>query len=229
MRSHTARSRGRGSRTPGFHRRGFCGTGVALAALLVFAHPASAAGADQVAAVWRLEEFSTSYHGFTTLYQCEALESKVARILRTLGAHESARVRASGCELNRPSRTIFLRITAATPVPATAENLERDPAEKSRQELLDRLGVKRDFDPDEQFLAEWRTFALARQRALRLEPGDCELLEHLRDRVFPKLGIEVVHDDVRCSPGHVPMSTPRLDVRALVKAPTPDEAPAKSE
>ena len=68
----------------------------------------------------------------------------------------------------------------------------------------------------------WKQVSLSRGK-LYLEPGDCELVEQLSEKVFPKLGIRVIEDDVRCTPNQVSMNQPRLVVEALVPVPKPDE------
>jgi hypothetical protein len=190
---------------------------------------ASAAEAAQTEqAVWKMQEIQFSYMAFTTAYNCDALEDKVEAILRALGAYEKSKADVRGCEFDRLSRNSFVRLTVATPVVATAEQKAELAKDKSRQELLKRLGVKSELDQDE-FPAQWKTVDLSRERSLNLKPGDCELLEHLRDRVFPKLAVKVVRNEVRCTPNQLSYTTPKLEVAALVKAPTPDDAQKDAE
>ncbi|HEX6259936.1 MAG TPA: hypothetical protein VFZ51_04715 [Woeseiaceae bacterium] len=194
----------------------------ALVSGLVCLAPAYAADPDEVVpSMWKPQRIEVPYHAFTTAYDCRALEDKVEHILQTLGAHENTRVRATGCEFDRVSRTIFLRITTAAPVEATAEYKEELAKDKSRQELITRLGGKNQMNMEE-FPGVWKRVELSRDRKLDLEPGDCELMETLRDRVFPKMSIKVVQDEVRCTPNQLSMSTPLLTVQALTKAPSPD-------
>ena len=91
-----------------------------------------------------------------------------------------------------------------------------------RQELLKRLGTKSDISNDE-FPAVWKTVDLSNNRRLDLRPGDCELMEGLRDRVLPKLGIKVTEDRLRCTPNQIGITTPQLTVSALVAAKSPDQ------
>ena len=169
-------------------------------------------------AKWRPLEIKYSYTGFTTAYDCLAFESKMKRILRTLGAHPQTKVRAQGCTINRPSRNFFVTITTATPIPAAQDDAPRQ--DKSRQELLDRLGAQPELN--EQFPAAWKRVDLSDNRALDLQPGDCELMEGLRDHVLPKLNIEVVQDRVVCTPRQVSIDTPKLEVSALVPVKSAD-------
>lgn len=194
----------------------------ALLSGLVYLAPAYAASPDDVVtSMWKPQRIEVPYHAFTTAYDCHALEDKLERILQSLGAHESTQVRATGCEFARVSRTIYLRITTATPVEATAAYKEELAKDKSRQELIARLGGKKQMNMEE-FPGVWKRIELARDRKLNLEPGDCELMETLRDRIFPKMSIKMVQDDVRCTPNQLSMSTPVLTVLALTKAPSPD-------
>ena len=185
---------------------------------------AAASPDNVVPAMWKVQRIDFPYQGFTTSYDCRSLEDKVESILETLGAHPDTRATVSGCEFDRVSRSLFLRITTATPVEATPEYKQEIAKDKSRQELLARLGRKSKIDTEE-FPAMWKRVELSRDRKLDLAPGDCELLEALRDRAFPKMSIKVVDDAVRCTPNQLGLSTPTLTVEALVKAPSADEKP----
>jgi hypothetical protein len=196
-----------------------------IAALLVaLGGHAFAADEQPVPAKWKVQEVRFSYAGFTTAYDCDAVAAKIRTILLTLGAHESTQVRATGCPTNWPSRTFFVTITAATPVPVAElekQEAEKSSAEKSREELLKRLGVKNRFE-DEQFLASWKTVDLEKERRLRIEAGDCELMEDLRDEVFPKLGIKIEEERISCTPNQLSLQPPHIRVSALAQIQTAD-------
>lgn len=178
-----------------------------------------------VQAGWKTQEIRYSYTGFTTAYDCDAAEDRIKAILKALGAHEQTRVSAQGCNFNRPSRNFFVTITTATPVPIA--DLPKTPP-TSRDELLKRLGVAAN-KLDETFPAEWKTVELSRDRKLDLEPGDCELMEGLRDHVLPKLSVKIQTDRVQCIPRQVSLQTPELTVTALVPMAKPDAAVDKTK
>jgi hypothetical protein len=177
-----------------------------------------------VQAGWKTQEIRYSYTGFTTAYDCDAAEDRIKAILRALGAHEQTRVSAQGCTLGRPSRNFFITITTATPAPVA--DLSKTPAQTSRDELLKRLGVPA-AKLDETFPAEWKTVELSRDRKLDLQPGDCELMEGLRDHVLPKLSVKIQADRVSCIPKQLSFATPELTVSALVPMAKPDAAADK--
>jgi hypothetical protein len=183
-----------------------------------------------IQSTWKVQEIRYSYFGFTTQYSCDAAEQKLKSILTALGAHPATSVKASGCTLNQPSRDFFVTITTATPIPVS--DLPTPTSnEAARADLIKRLGVKSEF-AEEEFPATWKTVDLSRDRKLRLEPGDCELMEGLRDNVLPKLTVKVEADDVNCTPKQVSITTPALKVSALVRLPEPDKgaaAPATAE
>lgn len=181
---------------------------------------ASAENSGPVQAAWKTQEIRYSYTGFTTAYDCNAAEDRLKRILRAIGAHEQTRVSAQGCELNRPSRNFFVTITTATPVPAS--DAPREAANSSREELLKRLGVPSQ-KLDEVFPAEWKTVQLSKDRKLDLQPGDCELMQGVRDHVLPKLPVKIVSQRIQCVPRQVSLQTPELTVEALVPMKTPDQ------
>lgn len=181
-----------------------------------------------VQATWKTQEIRYSYVGFTTAFDCDAAEDRLKAILRALGAHERTSVRAQGCMLNRPSRNFFITITLATPIPLADAPKTTDTTDASREELLKRLGVPSQ-KLDETFPAEWKTVELSRDRKLDLQPGDCELMQGLRDNVLPKLSVKVVADRVQCIPHQLSVQTPELTVSALVPSATPDAPAGKSK
>jgi hypothetical protein len=198
----------------------------ALLAPLLVVGALQGAETPTVQAVWKPVDLQFSYHGFTTSYSCDGLEGRMRAILQALGAHPQTRVSATGCPTNGPSDHAFVHISGAFPVLA-ADAPKPAPADKSRDELLKRLGVKSGVDQD-QFPATEQVIDLSRERIAGLQPGDCELMEQLTREVFPKLGIKVIEGDKSCFPNQVPISTPRLKVSALIKAATPDEAANKA-
>lgn len=212
-------------RDPARRSRGLFLAAMCGGMLLPLASGASESSAP-VQAAWKTQEIRYSYTGFTTAYDCNAAEDRLKAILRALGAHEQTRVSAQGCNLNRPSRNFFITITAATPVPAA--DAPKAATNTSRDDLLKRLGVA-PKQLDEIFPAEWKTVALSRDRKLDLQPGDCELMEGLRDHVLPKLSVKIVSQRVECIPRQLSMQTPDLTVSALVPMPKPDAASDKQK
>lgn len=184
----------------------------------------SAQNSAPVQATWKTQQIRYSYTGFTTAYNCDAAEDRIEAILRALGAHESTKVSATGCNFNRPSRNFFITITTAMPVPV-AEAPAKSQPDASKDELLERLGVAR-TQLDQTFPAQWKTVELSRNRRLNLEGGDCELMEGLKNRVLPKLSLKIVKDRVQCIPRQVSIQAPELTVSALVPMATPDQPQA---
>jgi hypothetical protein len=196
-----------------------CLSTLCIAGVIPLGAYATTTSAAPVQSTWKPQEIRYNYHGFTTAYGCLAYESKVKEILTALGAHPQTKVRASGCRFDRPSRDFFVTITTATPVAASDATSAVDAA--SKQALIRKLGVK-DGITDQQFPAEWKTVDLSGDRELDLKPGDCELMEGLRDHVLPKLSVRIVADKVYCTPKQLSIQTPELQVSALVPVRTPD-------
>jgi hypothetical protein len=176
-----------------------------------------------VQAVWKPVEVRYSYVGFTTAYNCDAYETKLKKILTRIGAPPQTRVQATGCVgINRPSKNFFVTVTTATPVPAGEATSELGQAE---QELVERLGGDKSL-PKDPFPATRKTVDLSRDRKLDLEPGDCELLQGLQEKVLPKLSVKVLSDPIRCTPRQLDIQTPDLKVAALMPLAEPDTAAA---
>ena len=174
------------------------------------------ATAPPVAAVWKQQEIGFHFQSFTTFYTCQALEGRIEQILLAVGADPKAlRVRSTGCEGGRIARLQFVRIKVTSPVEATPEVLAQLKSTRSTRELAARVKGERAPEADERFDAYWKPVSLFRGR-LRLDPGDCQLVEQLQREVFPKLGVRVTKDGVNCMPNQVSMTTPRLELEALV-------------
>jgi hypothetical protein len=191
-----------------------------LTLMLLGAGAAALAEETPIASKWQVQEINYSYTAFTTAYDCDAAADKIEAILKTLGAHPNTKARASGCPGSRPSRNFFVTITTAVPVPAADIKAPTD-ADKSREELLKRLGVKSDIGTDE-FPAGWQSIELSKERRLDIRSGDCELLEGLSKRVLPKLGMKIEEERVTCMPNQVSLQPPQLKVSALVPLKSPD-------
>jgi hypothetical protein len=200
--------------------------GGALLPMVGHSAETTAANSSPVQATWKTQEIRYSYTGFTTAYNCDAAEDRIKAILRALGAHEQTKVSATGCNFNRPSRNFFITITTATPVPVD-EAPAKSAADTSKEDLLKRLGVAA-TQLEGTFPAEWKTVELSRNRRLDIESGDCELIEGIKDRVLPKLGVKVISSRVQCIPRQVSIQPPELTVSALMPMAKPDE-PAKPQ
>lgn len=218
-------------------------TASALWLTLIFGMPGTAAdtpspapfstngpvAAEPVQAIWKHQEIAFYFQSFTTFYSCTGLEGKLERIMRELGVHAKVRVRSADCpsSVARMPR-IVMKVTG--PVEATPEALAERDKNKSVRELAQRVKgkskVDNPLDSLEQFPAQWRRVALSRGR-LNLQPGDCELIEELTKKVFPKLAVRIVNDDLQCSPNQLTLGQPRLEVESLVEMPKADDAPGK--
>lgn len=158
---------------------------------------ASAAdGASTVMAAWVEKKIFFPYAGFTALYSCDGLRSKVRAALEAIGARPGFKVVANGCpNMSGPEPLPWLDIVAAMPVEAAAdETTARFPARQRQITFSD--------DPMGLFQA-----------------GDCELVEQLRDRVFVPLGARVVSSDMVCVPRQVTVGAVDLTIEVLEPVP----------
>lgn len=183
--------------------------------------------AHSVAAVWKVQSFDFQYGGDSTAYSCSALSKRVRSILTQLGAHESIVVSPSGCyDL---SQFASLRITLATPVEATPENVHALTQHDSKDVLIARVRGETlaTADTAPRFIAERQTISLAKNKRLKLAPGDCELVEQLQRSVFPRLDVRTVDDRLQCSSAFGNYVRPQLTVSALIAR--PDAQVARTE
>ncbi len=203
--------------------------GIVLACLWLvpLAGNAESAGTDAaptVNAVWVEKEIAFTYFGFTTYYSCDGLRDKLRWVLQQIGARPGFKVQVTGCmEPNGPDLMPHARITAALPQAATPELLARLAEDASRRDLVARAtGKSSDLgEATAQFPARPRRVEFRDRASSRIEDGECELVEHLRDKVFVPLGARVVEDYMRCTPKAVSIGGVRLTIEVLEPVPAP--------
>jgi hypothetical protein len=179
-----------------------------------------------VQAIWKQQEIPFYFQSFTTMYSCSSLEAKIRRVLVALGASRELKLRSRGClSPHEISRMPYVEITIATPVEATPEALAELDKTRSTRELAARVrgDSKQAVLDAAQFPAHWKRVSLARGK-LYLEPGDCELIKQLQQKVLPMLAVRIVGDEVQCTPNQLSAKQPRLIVEALLPMPKPDES-----
>jgi len=186
---------------------------------------------EPVQAIWKPQELTFYYQSFTTFYSCSSLEAKVKRLLIAVGADRKMKIRTRGCmSSNEIARMPYVEITLASPVLATPETLAEFDKTRSTRELVAR--VKGDSKQAElaeaPFAAQWQRVSLKRGK-LNLEPGDCELIDQLKKKVFPQLAIKIVEDRVECMPGQISITQPHLVIDVLTAMPKADEAVPKKD
>ncbi len=196
---------------------------LARAAVLLLAAGAASAqpqpGEVVVQAVWKPQRMNFVYHGYSTLYSCRSLQAKLQKILQTVGAQDGIELRTYWC--NDELSTASFQIVLASPVEATPQNVQELTTYDAHDELVARVrGEQLASGEDlQRFPAVWKTISFARSREMKLAPGDCELVLQLRRHILPRMSVQIVSDQVRCSPfGNI--GNPRLTVSALVPVET---------
>jgi hypothetical protein len=178
---------------------------------------ASDADADaSVQAVWKVQHLSFAYRGSSTFYTCAGLQEKLRAILLNIGAREGLQLRSHRCD--EQGGMVRLLIVIESPVEATPDNVRALTEYDSRSELVARVRGEASPTPETlaRFPATWKTVSFARDRTMRLAPGDCELVRQVRREILPKLAIQIVRDGPRCSAISRPLGPPQLTVSALV-------------
>lgn len=174
-------------------------------------------------AVWVQQELTLAYMGFTNYYSCEGLRDKLRWVLDEVGARPGYEIRTTGCvNVTGPERMPGARIVAALPVEATPEVLSRLESGAAKQALVARSTGKAEASGDvavAQFPARPRLVEFRGRPGGRLQDGDCELMEQVRDRVLVPLGVRIVDDGLRCAPRSVSPGSLRLTVEVLEAVP----------
>jgi hypothetical protein len=191
-----------------------------------------------IPAVWYERDIEFAYMPRTTYYTCDGLKSKVTQILKQMGVKPGFKVTIGSCfeaqgmatnySVQSGYRMPTVRIRGAFPTEATPEVLAELAKTSGERELLRRYqGMPTDFDPALDQFAAVRTVIVFKDGKLGpIEPGDCELIETMRDQVFVPVGMRVVEDRMSCRPGQVEMGSVRMKVEIL-EQPQPAEATGK--
>ncbi len=198
---------------------------VRAAILLLAAGVASAQsqpGEAVVDAVWKPQRMNFVYRGYSTLYSCRSLQDKLKKILTTVGARGGIQLQAYSCDDGLA--VARFQIVLTSPVEATPENVQQLVSYDARDELAARVRGEQLATAEDlpRFPAVWKTISFARSRQMRLAPGDCELVLELRRHILPRMAVQIVNDQVRCSQfGNI--GKPQLTVSALVPVETTAE------
>jgi hypothetical protein len=182
----------------------------------------SAVDGENVVAVWKAQQMSFEYRGDSTSYSCQSLEDKLQLILQTMGAREDVQLRSYACD--EQMGIARFQVSLQSPVVASEQNIQEITAHDANDELIARVnGRQLPSAADlQRFTAVWKTVSFARDRRMRLERGDCELVRQLRRQILPRMSVQIIKDNVRCSSRMGSVGPPRLTVSALV--PTGDAA-----
>lgn len=215
--------------------------------------PASMAGviadggpAGTVPAIWVTKELAFTYFSTTSMYYCDGLRTKVKWVLEQLGLMDGSKVRIRSCFstggpevrygpagpefYSGAETTPRVVIEAVVPQRVTSDLLAALDATAGERELLARVrGESSVVDNAEaQFAASTRkvSFDDASRRG-RIEAGDCELIEQMRDHVFKPLGFKIVEDKMNCVPNRVQRGSVNLQLEVLEPW-TPEPEPGQS-
>jgi hypothetical protein len=175
-----------------------------------------------VRSVWLEHEIDFTYIGFTSYYSCDGLRDKLRWILDEIGARPDYRISMRGCiRQSGPEAMPGARIVASLPAEATPAVLEQLAHEAPRLELIARAtgNAAAVQEATAQFPARPRRVTFRSSRTGRLQDGDCELMQQLRDDLLVPMGVKIVESDLRCVPRSVSMGSVRMTVETLEKLP----------
>jgi len=187
-----------------------------------------------VPAIWVSKEVSFTYVGSTSLYYCDGLRNKVRWVLKQLGVMDGYKVRIRSCfntggpeirygpagpEFN-PGAEFSPRVVieAVVPQQVTSELLAQLDEQEGERELVARVrGESTVVDNAEaQFAANRRRVSFDDgSRRSRIEAGDCELIQQMRDYVFVPLGFKIVEDKMNCVPNRILRGSVNLELEVL--------------
>lgn len=172
--------------------------------------------ASTTSAVWVEREAELVYMGITSYYSCDGLRDKVRRVLDDLGMGAGLKLSARNCiRMTGPEVMPSVRIVAQVLTEATPEVLAQLESEAGKRELAARVKGVAPVEATAQIPARRRLVVLEADPLGDLQAGDCELVEQLRDRVFPKLGVKLVEDRTQCSPRQLTLGSIHTVVEVL--------------
>jgi hypothetical protein len=181
-----------------------------LLALPVHAEPPEEESA--VAATWVRHDVDFDFFGgslqHAIYYDCDALESKVERLLRLAGARRDVEVRALGCYMgpDRVSKSIHAELHFHSPTlhPPTGEAAPREAPPPAS--------------------AHWKAVTLDLGRTTGFDAGDCMLVEQFKRQVLKYFDVRNVTSDLPCE---LSVSAPHgkysLAFEALTATPAAEE------
>jgi hypothetical protein len=188
--------------------------------------PAAGSAADAAApvmAVWVEQNIDFTYVGFTSYYSCSGLKNKVSSILKEIGARPGFKVTARACMNPRrgAERAPMLKIVAAMPREATPGILAQVAKDASTREVAAKAGGKAapTTEAAAEFPARMRRVEFRDSPSGLVQPGDCELIEQLRDKVFVPLGAKVVVSSMNCVPHQLGIGIVNLSIDVLEPLP----------
>ena len=186
-----------------------------------------------VKAIWIAREVEFTYYSTTSLYYCDGLREKVKWVMKQLGATDASKINVRSCfnsgangvtfgpildPLSRAEPSPRVVIEVVVPQRVTPELLAELSEGQGERELIDRVRGETSVvgNPEAQFAASTRqvTFDDGARRG-RIDPGDCELIEQMRDAVFVPLGFKIVEDNLYCAPNRVTPGSVNLQVEVL--------------
>lgn len=172
-------------------------------------------------AVWKPEKMTMSYFSPTTYYSCDALETKVKRIIEQLGLIGNVRVSAANCARGVVSMP-NIHIEALAPAEATPEVLAELKKDESYRALVERVNKKHPkVEAGTQFPAQWRDVQVG--KGLDLTGSDCDLLRDIQRQLLPKLAVKIKPTNRTCdSRDGTSIGRPYLDLQVLLPVPTAD-------
>jgi len=110
-----------------------------------------------------------------------------------------------------------IRARVMTPVELTPAVLAEIDKDKSRRELVSRVTGNPAAAMNDPIVFEAKRQSVTLSRAsLRLEPGDCHLLEQMMRSIFRELDVRVVRRNFTCDSRQENRITPQLTVEALL-------------
>lgn len=183
-------------------------------ALIVSMSCSIAAAADApVEAIWRQQSFNFSYLSMSVRYTCPGLQHRLSNILEAVGVRQLVSMHCLG----GASRAVQVQLQMQHAVEATDENVLAATSFDPTQRLLARVRNERLPSAADlpRFMARWQRIELHRERKLRFDSGDCELLQQVRKQIFPKLAVRVENAAV-CYPGSATRIGGVLSVVALL-------------
>lgn len=164
---------------------------------------AASSPADLVSGAWQHHKVTFNYVGFTSLYTCDGLESRVRQILLHLGARKDAKVTATGCPgpFNTPTHTAWVDVDFYTLAP-TAES-----------------GASGTIN------AHWTALELTPRRPSFMGEGDCELIQGMKGVITQNFSLRDVEYRTDCVPHQVSLDGFAIKAQALRVSPAPVPAP----
>lgn len=176
-----------------------------ITALAIPALATTTTSINNAQAVWQDKDVKFWYSGYSTYYDCNALENKLEALLLEFGAQQGAKVRANGagCATSQVSRVISVQANFSVPVAVDANKVTNNTEQAVFPVSIQEVHVKAN-------------------KPRVIDRGDCEVIDTFVRELLPNFEHRVVKAGGNCIKGQSNFHQVKIKASVLKAAPALD-------